>query len=114
VTPHSNTPRLLPSGSNSALPDTKHQHHPTNVELDVGGDVETDIKCGFVELDLSEKTKNFDLPRHAGRRRLGGKLKKQNKDSSKSISSSKKRKKQQKQQELGSEQNGSKCGCNVL
>jgi len=111
VTPLSNAPRLLPSGSNSALaiPDTKHQHQPnTNVELDVGGD---DIKCGFVELDLSEKTKNFDLPR--GRRRMGGKLKKQNKDSSKSISSSKKRKKPQ--EVHGSEHGSSKCnGCNIL
>jgi len=111
VPPLPSSPRLLSSGSNSALPDTKHQPN-TNVELDVGGDVETDIKCGFVELDLSEKTKNFDHPR-PGRRRIGGKLKKHHKDSSKSVSSSKKRKKQQEHVQ-GSENTGSKCGCNLL
>jgi len=108
----SNAPRLITSNSNSSLPDTNRQPNRqpnTNVELDVGGDADTDIKCGFVELDLSEKIKNVDLPR--GRRRFGVKTKK-HKDSSKSVSLSKKKKKQE--HGPASEHTGPKCGCNLL
>jgi len=103
VTSLSSATRIHNSGTSSTIPDPKRPNK---------GLVGAPDAKGFVELDISEKSKNLYLPTIVtGHRLVGQKPKKISKDSSKTVSLSK-RKKHSSEQDV---ENGSaKCICNLL